>query len=121
MAAPATVRLFNSPTTILSDQEKGYRVFTVEQENFVLLPGCLSVEDIKLDGVTIPQYIEEEVLSDLTDKRFHTLRIALWDVVQNEQGPALVRSLKSNNGKWQIGSRISVLGKWADAPATKGK
>jgi hypothetical protein len=114
MAAPATINLFPKQTPIITDPEQGYRVFTVVRSEGIDLPGCTSVTEVRLNGQVIPPYVDEKVLDDLTFQNRSPVRLPLWQLIHGENGPMLVRSMKSNDGAWQVGSTVSIMGTWND-------
>jgi len=61
----------------------------------------------------IPPYVDERVLLDTTMKNFKDLRIPLYDLIEGPDGPLLIRSMKSNDGNWQVGSVVAVRGEWS--------
>lgn len=114
MASPAVINLFPHQSAAVTDPNQGFRIFTVTRTQGVDLPGCVSLEEVRLNGHTIPPYVDEKVLDDLTFQNRSTVRVPLYHLVGGPNGPMLVRSLKSNDGAWQMGATISVKGQWND-------
>jgi len=91
--------------------EQGYRTFIPDNPNRLAVPGLLSIDEVLIDGILLPEYIDHEVPLDSTHTRFGIARVKLYKL---DQG-FLFRGNGSNDGKWQPEtSRIYIKGKWAD-------
>ena len=104
-----TFRPFVQPNQM---HEAGFRLFRVEDPQGVQVPGCKSISELRLDGVVIPPSVQEEWLKDLTMKNFERVEVPLYQLVEGTEGPMIIRSLKSNDGNWQVGSVLAVKGEW---------
>lgn len=112
-----TVSTF-APESPMSRAAKGdFRTFTVTRPDGVDLPGCLTIDEVLLDGHPIPAFITEKVMVDATRKNHEHIDVPLYMVVDGPEGPILQRSLKSNDGRWQVGSQVSIKGTWDDDKA----
>lgn len=109
------VHEFRRQAPNVNDVAGDFRSFVIAREDSVDIPGCLSVEEVRLNGFPIPEYEVESVLSDLTRKKHHDVSIALWKLVPGPSGPILLRGTKSNDGNWQKGSILSVKGTWDES------
>lgn len=117
MAETKTINLFPNQAPAITDPLQGFRIFPITRSQGVDLPGCVSVEEVRLDGMVIPPYVDEKVLDDLTFQNRSSVRVPLYHLVGGPNGPMVVRSLKSNDGAWQVGSTLSVKGVWSDNSA----
>jgi hypothetical protein len=115
------VNTFKAPPVGSQETAANFKKFTVERSDFIELPGCLSVTEIRLDGHIIPPYEDREVLANTTGAT-KPIRVQLYSLQDSIHGPILMRSEQSNDGAWQAGSTIWVSGTWQDdQPATSGK
>ena len=118
MSTPQILNAFSAPTQRKTLNEQGFRQFEVVNADYVLTPGLIEIDTLLLNGVLIPPYQDHTVPVDSTDKNFKTIRTPLYQVAENHNSQAVIlRSLQSNDGKWQIGSVIAVKGTWqGDTP-----
>lgn len=80
-----------------------------------IIDGQLTVERVTVDGVEIPLRVGIQLPDmKITEKRGTFITdMPMIDVVQNQDGtPCLYRSICSNHGVWQKGSRILVWAQW---------
>lgn len=120
MSEPQTVNRFAPAMQTLSAEDQGFRQFTAEESGYISTPGCLAIEELRLGLHPIPQYEDHQVPKDLTQKNFDTIRIPNYQLVEGPGGvTAVVRSLNSNDGRWQIGAVIYIKGRWADEESGK--
>ena len=111
---PTVINTFRPHVQPSQMHDAGFRLFKVEDAQGVQVPGCLSISEVRLDGVVIPTSVQENWLKDTTFKNFERVEIPLYQLVQGPEGPMIIRSLKSNDGLWQVGSVLAVRGEWAD-------
>jgi len=116
---PQVINTFPLPAQT-SDQKANYVQFKVERSDSVDVPGCTAIESLLLNGVEIPAFIDEKVPTDLTLRNFQPVRIPLYEIQDGPNGPMLVRSSKSNDGRWQVGSIVSIKGTF-ETPVTAKK
>lgn len=77
------------------------------------VPGCIRVTSVRIGNTTLPQKIEYEAPDSVVFTK--KLRVALpaYDVSLNYEGVAVLRrNQMSNDGKWQAGQRVYVVGEW---------
>jgi len=112
---------FTRPVAPASLESQGFRSFDIVNADYVELPNCLTVEEVRLNGRVIPEFHEQQVPTDTTHTRFETHRVRMYMLDADAAGhPALMRSQSSNDGKWQVGAKLHVRGTWADQkPAAK--
>lgn len=119
MSAPILINSFRTAVRPPSPEDLGFKSFVVTDADAVEIPGIVSIEELRLNGHTIPQYVDHKVPKDSTLQTFDTLRMANYRLEVGPRGvPVLERSQGSNDGKWQLGSVVMVKGEWEDdAPA----
>ena len=118
---PTVIPAFATPkqTTPLRDQ--GFKQVLIKSTDYVLVPGLVSVEEIRLDGQILPEYTDHSVPKDGTHKNFETIRLPNYQVTRDFRGESILqRGLNSNDGKWQPGSILAIKGVWADSNAPVG-
>ena len=109
------VAAFRSPIAAESAEDLGFRQFVVTDVQAVEVPGCLEIEEVRLNGAQIPPFEDHSVPVDGTHKNFQTLRVGNYALVPGPKGePILLRGLNSNDGHWQLGSTVAVKGKWEE-------
>jgi hypothetical protein len=99
------------------DLGRNARVFDGSGNSVLLTPGLQLVQSIEIDGVELPLEIEEAYVSSATGQT-ESVTIPLIQTVHVAEGIGIQRSVKSNDGVWQAGSRIVVVGVWDDTPAS---
>lgn len=101
---------------------EGARPFTVTSPTRIEVPGCTFVHRVFVDGAEMP--VEEDRMFAVEKKGKepemvpHTVPLCSLEHVEGH-GTCLVRSLYSNDGLWQVGSTVVVVGEWdSDAEET---
>lgn len=95
------------------------RTFTVDNERFIAVPGLSNIEACFIDGVEIPltqerPFWEEKPGKEAEPVMHEVPMLQLSDVP--DVGTVLVRAVWSNNGIWQIGSKVVIVGDWTELP-----
>lgn len=94
------------------------RQFTGTGGNLLLVPGLKKVTGVRVGDVAVPLSITEEYPESFDSNGVPKLSshdVPLYQLVDTAHGPALQRSVKSNDGVWQLGAPIWVSGEW-EAP-----
>lgn len=102
------------------------KTFTGDGTGRLSIPGCRAVAQVFVGGMEIERYHENKHPLDNTERpEYIKQSIPLWDLSETEDGiPCLVRNMQSNDGIWQDGATITVVGEWTADPAEtlpKGK
>ena len=93
------------------------RVFKGTGTGLLPVPGLMEVNEVRVAGVILPRQIMQEFPGDLESKTLVHQARPLWDVAEGQDGkPVLVRSGASNDGIWQKGVEITVVGDWEPEP-----
>lgn len=91
------------------------RKFEGDGTPFLIVPGCKSVEAVRVGTIDLPPFEERRYLHDLTGVPGDTVREPLWSLSQTPDGrPVLLRSLLSNLGHWQKAQPVFVTGEWEE-------
>lgn len=99
---------------------KNARTFIGNGTNKVSTPGLVEIEAVYVGEVYMPLYEERPVIVSTAENALPKIqRVHLVKLVQMPDGPAIQRSIVSNDGIWQDGIRISVVGKWSDGKSAK--
>ena len=89
------------------------RTFLGSGDAFLKVPGCRSVSRVLVGNIEIPAYITQKFPTDNDAKEHVATDWPLYDLSQDETGqPVLLRSVQSNDGIWQEGVEITVVGEW---------
>lgn len=97
------------------------RTFLGSGGNLLLVPGCRQVDAVRVGNTAVPEFIDEEYPVGFDSNGVPSLeghRVPLYQLVETEDGPALQRSVKSNDGIWQSGETVVVVGVWSDSPGS---
>ena len=93
------------------------RVIKGDGTGILSVPGLTALDEVRVAGIVLPRYVEQEFPADLESKTLVRQNRPLWDVAEGEDGgPILVRSGASNDGIWQKGVEITVVGDWEPDP-----
>lgn len=95
------------------------RTFVGNGTNLLPVPGLRSLTSVRIGDIAIPLSINEDAPVDSTG-RTETNVVPLVRIVETREGVMLQRGLRSNNGIWQQGANIHIIGVWgskADADA----
>lgn len=98
------------------------RQFTGTGGNILLVPGLKKLTGVRVGDVALPLSIKEDYPESFDSNgvpKLETHEIPLVQIVQTANGPALQRSVKSNDGIWQQGVPIWVSGEWESAKAAE--
>lgn len=95
------------------------REFIVDDVRRVVINGCRSVDRVFIDGTEIPFTEFRPMAKQDPGKEVEMVLVempllAIQDVP--EAGRCLVRSVLSNDGNWQLGAKVVVIGDWEDGP-----
>lgn len=91
------------------------KVFTGSGGNLLLVPGLKKVHGVRVGDVPLPAVLTEEYPESWDSNGVAKLvphDVPLYQLVQTANGPALQRSVKSNDGIWQQGVPVYVSGDW---------
>ena len=89
------------------------RRFYGSNTNFIALPGCLRVDQVRVGPLLLEAKILHEVPLDLTLQRLVTLEYDGYRLIHGVDGtPLLQRSRYSNFGIFQKDLEIFVTGEW---------
>lgn len=114
-ATPHVVERFGGTLQTIAPEDQGFRPFTVKNPEFVEVPGCLGIEELRLGAHTMPAFEPHSVPIDSTLTNLKTIQIPMYGLVEGPSGhPVIRRSLNSNDGQWQVGAVIYVKGDWVD-------
>lgn len=94
------------------------RTFVGSGGNLLLVPGCRKVSSVRVGAVSVPEFINEDYPVGFDSNGVPSLeshRVPLYQLVETDDGAALQRSVKSNDGTWQSGEAIVVVGDWSDS------
>lgn len=97
------------------------KTFEGTGDPFLPLPGCKSVHRVLVGNVELPPYVVQKFPLDNDAKEHVTTEWPLYDLSEDDSGvPCLMRSVQSNDGIWQAGVAITVVGEWEEStPKTK--
>lgn len=97
------------------DEAKRAREFKGNGTPFLKVPGCKSVEKVFVGGTELPATITQKFPVDADAKDLVSQEWPMYDLSPDETGtPTLLRSTVSNDGIWQDGISITVVGEWDD-------
>ncbi len=110
-------------TKIQTSEELGgeTRIFVVEDPFIVKVPGLTTLTGVMIDGIRLPLVEDRPFQQVKPDKEPETVYEPMTMVelrYSDEDGPHLIRSEFSNDGRWQVGSTLVVGGEWDDNPET---
>jgi len=97
------------------------RTFLGSGGNLLLVPGCRRVDAVRVGQTGVPEFVDEEYPTGFDSNgvpKLEAHRVALYQLIDTEDGPALQRSVKSNDGLWQCGETVVGVGAWGDAAGT---
>lgn len=108
-------------TDFLNEGERGTaRVFQGEGQPHVFLPNCRSVERVFVGSSEVPAYVTHEIPMDADGKVLEKVEYPLWTLAPTEDGQiVLLRANLSNDGIWQAGAEITVIGEWEEEAPSK--
>ena len=110
------------PTHIAGDDAPRAATFTGTGQPYLPVPGFKRVDRVFVSGIELPAYIKQKFPIDSDAKEHVSAEWPLWDLSEDAAGqPVLLRSVQSNDGIWQEGATIVVVGEWDEAaePAAK--
>jgi hypothetical protein len=113
---------FKTPQELQSKKavDKRTRVFEGPGSPVLNVKGLKVIESVRLNGVDLPLFIDEQFPLDTTLTSLHTIKKPLVLLSKDEDGnEILLRDSSSNNGVWQksqtnIPCLIEVTGEWAE-------
>lgn len=121
MSSKAVVNRFPQAIQTLSPEDQGFRQFIVTMPEYIEVPGCRLIEELRVGAVTMPAFETHKYPTDSTHSNFKEIEIPMYALVQGPAGhPAIVRSLNSNDGRWQVGAIVYVKGEFGDAGESDG-
>ena len=87
------------------------------------IPGCKKVMSVRIGSTVLPTFIEYEAPDSVTFTKKLSVKLPAYALDRNYEGVAVLRrNPYSNDGKWQSGERVYVVGEWeADAAPANGK
>lgn len=102
----------------LTEGERGTaRSFTGEGQPMLIIDGCKGVERVFVGGAEIPPYVSHQVPMDADGKVLKEVEYPLYTIAKAETGETvLLRANLSNDGIWQEGVEITVVGQWDELP-----
>jgi len=106
------VNPFLNPPRTVALESQGYKRFEITDTQFILVPGCISIESVLLNTKPLPPYEDHVVPIDTTERHYDTLRVPNYQLFEGPNGMELHRGLNSNDGRWQIGSVVMIRGEW---------
>lgn len=95
------------------------REIIVDDVRRVAVNGLLEVDQILIDGIDLPMTDLRPVVKQDPGKEPETVMIEMPIVTVSDLpgfGRCLIRSVLSNDGNWQLGSKVVVIGEWAEGP-----
>jgi hypothetical protein len=108
--------------SLLGSDAAQARTFEGTDNAFLPLPGCKSVSRVLVGNVELPAYVSQKFPLDNDAKDHVTTEWPLYDLAEDDTGtPCLMRSVQSNDGIWQAGVQITVVGEWEPLPEEKKK
>lgn len=108
--------------SMLGSESAQARTFEGTGDAFLPLPGCKSVSRVLVGNVEIPAYVSQKFPTDNDAKDHVTAEWPLYDLSEDDTGtPCLMRSVQSNDGIWQAGVKITVVGEWEPLSEVKKK
>lgn len=98
------------------------RKFKVTNESYLEVPGLLEVETVFLGHVELPltstrPFARQEPGKEVDMVETEVPMLQLSDMP--DVGTVLLRSIWSNDGKWQLGTEVVVVGKWDESADPK--
>jgi hypothetical protein len=97
------------------DEAKRAREFKGNGTPFLKVPGCKSVDKVFVGGTQIPASVTHKFPVDADGKELISQEWPMYDLTADEIGtPTLLRSVQSNDGIWQDGVSITIVGEWDD-------
>ena len=107
-----------SPTATALDQDAGVRKYIGDGGTHLAWPGLLSVDEVWVGNGSIKLPLFESVkfpLDGSENPRIETIDHQMIGLITNEEGSTvMLRSQKSNDGKWQKDQAVYVRGTWKD-------
>lgn len=103
-------------------KDKNTRAFAGTGGNLLMLPGCREVHSVRVGDTHLPATIAEQYPVAFDSNGVPTLEthdVPLYQLIDTADGPALQRSMKSNDVVWQAGVPVYVSGAWGEAKAAK--
>lgn len=95
------------------------REIVIDDVRRVPVNGLLEVDKILIDGVELPLTDLRPVIKQDAGKEPETVMIEMPIVTVSDLpgfGRCLIRSVLSNDGNWQLGSKVVVIGEWEEGP-----
>ena len=88
----------------------------------LIIMGCLRVTSVRIGNTMLPPKIEYDAPDSVQfTKKLH-VSIPAYDVSRNYLGQAVLRrNPMSNDGLWQAGQKVYVVGEWEDDKASTTK
>lgn len=110
---------FHHLGTLTQEDERSGRTreFAGDGTPFLRVPGLQKLEALRIGNTEIPLEQKRQYPTDGTHTNFETVNEPLVSLQHDAQGAVLLRSVLSNNGMWQSGQPIFVVGDWEDAQA----
>jgi hypothetical protein len=104
------------PVDLVGENDaKRAREFKGSGTPFLKVPGCKSVEKVFVGGTELPASIKHRFPVDADGKDLVSQEWPMYDLSADEVGtPTLLRSVQSNDGIWQDGISVTVVGEWDD-------
>lgn len=100
------------------------RSLTGNGGNLLMLGDCRKVNSVRVGDTALPEFHFEEYPVSFDSNghpKLELQQVPLWQVIDTDDGPALQRSVKSNDGIWQAGVPIYVSGEWGKPKAEKAE
>ena len=89
------------------------RFFKGTGGQFIAVPGLQELKEVRLPGLLMEETVERSVWVDGRPENQHTLAAPCCFVIKEVDGvPLLGRSRWSNDGAWQPGENVMVVGVW---------
>lgn len=115
-----SIYLPNPETEVIESFNGEIREFQVTDPKKLKVPGLVELEGVIIDGVNLPimedrpfqQAVEPGAEPTVTYEPVYMV----MHCYSEEDGPFLERQVFSNNGEWQVGSKVKVAGTWDEAP-----
>lgn len=96
------------------------RTFVGDGSSDINLGDCQKVDRVVIGGQDVPESIEEDYPTTASERPvMERVSIPLWIVIKVGVDHVLRRSIKSNDGVWQKGAEVVVVGKWGKAAPGK--
>lgn len=103
-------------THVAGDDAPRAQTFSGTGQPFLPVPGCKRVDRVFVSGIELPAYVTQRFPTDADAKEHVQSDWPLWDLGEDATGqPVLLRSVQSNDGIWQEGAQIVVVGEWEEA------